>query len=76
MGIEVSAIDVWNEMTYEQKLASTSIIFKAIYEHIKDGGTYRYLIYDRIGLNSDAYMLLLSEGMSISNYISENGREK
>lgn len=59
--------EIWNEMTYEQRLAATMVIFGKVCEHAREGGTYRYLIYNRLGFNQDAYIHLYPEGMIISN---------
>ncbi|RLB87463.1 MAG: hypothetical protein DRH50_16825 [Deltaproteobacteria bacterium] len=59
--------EVWDSLTYDQRLAATAFIFQKICEHAKTGGTYRNLIYDRLGFNSDAYLVLLPEGRRISN---------
>ena len=52
---------------YDTKLAVTAWVMKHIVDHARDGGTYRYLIYDRLGFEMDAYGVLLSAGMTISN---------
>ena len=53
---------------YDTKLAVTAWVFKNIVEHAKEGGSYRYLIYDRLGFDLDAYMPLFEAGgMEISN---------
>ena len=63
--------DVWDELSNNQRIASTMIIFEAIRDHIKQGGTYRYLIYDRLGFDLDAYVPLYSSGgLTISNFIN------
>jgi hypothetical protein len=36
-------------------------------EHMRHQGTYRYLIYNRLGFGPEAYQLLLPEGMNVSN---------
>lgn len=57
-------------MNNEEKIEWTAKVFKAIMDHIKEGGTYRYLIYDRLGFDMDAYVpLMLAGGMYISNAI-------
>jgi len=66
-----SVEEVWNSLTYDQRLAAAAVVFKAVWAHMQSGGTYRYLIYDRLGFEPDAYAVLLSEGMNISNYCSE-----
>jgi hypothetical protein len=53
---------------YETRLAIAAWVFRHVVDHAKDGGTFRYLIYDRLGFDSDAYMpLYLAGGMTISN---------
>jgi hypothetical protein len=51
----------------ELKIAVTRWAMKHIVEHAKDGGSYRYLIYDRMGFGPEAYMPLCSDGLTISN---------
>jgi hypothetical protein len=55
------------ECDYELKLAITQWVIKHIVDHARDGGSYRYLIYDRLGFDADAYGVLLADGMTISN---------
>ena len=53
---------------YETKLAVTAWVFRNIVEHAKEGGSYRYLIYDRLDFGPDAYVPLFEAGgMEISN---------
>ena len=52
---------------YEMKLAVTKWVFKHIAAHGAEGGSYRYLIYDRLGFGPDAYVPLCSDGLFISN---------
>lgn len=54
------------------KLAVTRWVFKHIVEHAKEGGSYRYLIYDRLGFDMDAYVPLCSDGLTISNEFDLN----
>ena len=60
------------ECDYTLKLAITQWVFKKIVEHGKDPGSYRYLIYDRLGFESDAYAPLCSDGLTISNEFDLN----
>ena len=56
---------------YDTKLAVTAWVFKHIVDHAKEGGSYRYLIYDRLGFSPDAYIPLYEAGgMDISNEFS------
>lgn len=57
---------------YDTKLAITQWVMKHIVDHAKEGGSYRYLIYDRLGFNMDAYGALLDDGMTISNEFDLN----
>ena len=66
-----TAEEVWETLTYTQKLAAATIVFRQVWEHIKQPGTYRYLIYDRLGFDTDAYCALYPEGMNISNFIHD-----
>jgi len=54
---------------YEQRLAVAGWVFKHVVAHAKEGGSYRYLIYKRLGFGPDAYVpLYLAGGMEISNH--------
>lgn len=74
------------DLTYEevmasidetQRLAVTMQVFEAIRDHMREGGTFRYLIYDRLGFDTDAYIALLSSGgMDISNFICDAQKPK
>lgn len=53
---------------YEMKLAVTRWAMKHIVDHARDGGSFRYLIYDRLGFGPDAYVPLCDAGgMTITN---------
>ena len=52
---------------YDMKLAVTRWVLKHVADHGKDGGSYRYLIYDRLGFGPDAYAPLCNDGLFISN---------
>jgi hypothetical protein len=55
---------------YDTRLAITAWVFKHINEQAKEGGTYRYLIYDRLGFNMDAYVPLWEVGgIELSNML-------
>jgi len=51
----------------DMKLAVTKWAMKHIVEHAKEGGSYRYLIYDRMGFGPEAYAPLCADGLTISN---------
>lgn len=59
------------EMDYDTKLKIVAWTFRKICEHALEGGSYRYLIYDRLGFNLDAYVVLYEAGgMEISNHFN------
>ena len=50
------------------KLAVTQWVFKNIVEHAEEGGSFRFLIYTRLGFGPEAYIPLYEAGgMTISN---------
>lgn len=56
---------------YDTKLAITAWVFKQLTEHNKEGGSYRYLIYNRLGFTPDAYVPLYDAGgLEISNILN------
>lgn len=56
------------ECPYETRLAVAAWVIKNLVDHAKDGGSFRYLIYTRLGFNNDAYVpLYMAGGMTISN---------
>jgi len=66
---------------YETRLAVTAHVFAHIVAHATEGGTFRYLIYNRLDFGTDAYVpLYQAGGMTISNEftLQESGhaREK
>lgn len=54
-------------MTDDERLEYTRVVLQAVLEHAIDGGSYRYLIYERLGFGPEAYGYLLDAGMPISN---------
>jgi hypothetical protein len=46
------------ECDYTLKLAITQWVFRKIVEHRQRSGSYRYLIYDRLGFEANAYATL------------------
>lgn len=53
---------------YETRLAVAAWVFRAIVDHATEGGTFRHLIYSRLGFAEDGYVpLYLAGGMTISN---------
>ena len=51
----------------ELKIAVTRWAMKHIVEHAREGGSYRTLIYDRLGFGPEAYAPLCDDGLTISN---------
>lgn len=49
------------------KIAFAAWVMKHVVDHARDGGSFRYLIYDRLGLDLSAYCALCDDGMIISN---------
>lgn len=60
----------------EMKLAVTRWVMKHVVEHASDGGSYRYLIYERLGFGQEAYVPLCSDGLTISNEFDLNLKDK
>jgi hypothetical protein len=59
---------ILEETPYDTKLAVTAWVMRHILDHAMDGGSYRYLIYDRLGFDMDAYGVLQEAGaLTISN---------
>jgi hypothetical protein len=56
----------------DTKLAITRWVMKHIVDHADEGGSYRYLIYDRLGFDMDAYAPLCEHGLTISNEFDLN----
>lgn len=55
------------EIDYDTRLLITEWVMKHIVEHAEEGGSYRYLIYDRLNFGMDAYVPLCKDGLVISN---------
>jgi len=57
------------EMEYRDKVNIVAWTIRKIVEHAREGGSFRYLIYDRMGFEPDAYAVLYDAGgMEISNH--------
>lgn len=60
--------DILDKTDNETKLAVTAWVFTNIVRHAMEGGSFRYLIYDRLGFGPEAYVSLYDAGgMEISN---------
>ena len=56
------------ECPYETRLAVAAWVMEAIVAHAREGGSFRYLIYERLGFGPDAYVpLYQAGGLTISN---------
>ena len=64
-----------NDYDYETKLEITKWVMENIVKHAEEGGSYRYLIYERLGFGPDAYGYLLDSGMTISNEFDLSSKE-
>lgn len=73
--IDAEYADMVEWCEHDMKLAVTKWVFKHLVEHAREGGTYRYLIYDRLGFGTEAYALLCSDGMTISNEFDLNFKD-
>lgn len=52
----------------EVRLAVACWVMKHVYAHAKEGGSYRYLIYERLGFGPDAYApMMFADALNISN---------
>jgi|APCry1669188970_1035186.scaffolds.fasta_scaffold95503_3 hypothetical protein len=61
--------EIWNSLDLESRLAAAAFVIRKIVDHGREGGTFRYLIYDRLGFGPEAYVpLYLAGGMHISNH--------
>jgi len=55
-------------VSYDDKLRIVAWVFENILAHAREGGSFRYLIYNRLGFDIDAYFPLYEAGgMEISN---------
>jgi len=57
------------------RLAVVQWAMRHIVDHAEEGGSYRYLIYERLGFGPEAYSALLSDGLIISNEFDLNKEE-
>ena len=67
--------DLVEKCDSETKLAVTRWVMKHIVEHAQNGGSYRYLIYHRLGFDVSAYVPLCQDGLTISNEFDLNDNE-
>ena len=50
---------IWKDLPEDVRLACADVIFRAIDQHAHEGGTFRQLIYERLGLNMDGTYVVL-----------------
>lgn len=66
-----------SETPYETRLAVTAWAMRHMVEHATEGGSYRTLIYERLGFGPDAYGVLQAHGgLEISNEFDLRRDEK
>lgn len=64
----IADVDLVAACPYETRLAVAAWVMSHIVEHAEDGGSFRGLIYGRLGFGVDAYVpLYKAGGMTISN---------
>jgi len=51
-------VKLWIGLPYDDKIALAAYLATILYAHLRDGGTYRYLLYERLQLGMDAYSIL------------------
>lgn len=60
--------EAFEKADYKTRLAVTAWVMENILDHANEGGSYRYLIYDRLGFDVDSYAVLFDAGgLEISN---------
>lgn len=66
---------IFEGMSAEDRLNVTCYIFSILSDHLVDGGTYRFLIYNRMGFSPAAYCpLQVAGGLDISNALFDARR--
>lgn len=65
-------------MTEKPTIEQTAWVIEKLVEHLRDGGSFRKLIYDRMGYGPESYQpLFLAGGVALSNLFFEvQEREK
>lgn len=63
--------EIVEKCPYETKLAITRWVFQNLSKHMNEGGSYRYLVYTRMGFKEDAYAPLYDGGLEISNFCND-----
>jgi hypothetical protein len=65
--ISLEAEKIFKETDIKTRLAITRFVMDKIWQHAVEGGSYRVLIYSRLGFDAEAYSYLYPVGMNISN---------
>lgn len=66
----------WDSLTPEDKEKAFYSVVKRIYEgEVIEGGTYRYVLYDKFGFDYSMYMVGMQVGyLTLHNYIAKGLR--
>ena len=56
-------------MTKDEEFEIVLKTLEAIWAHMQEGGTHRYLIYNRLGFGNEYYMGFHPVALNISNFI-------
>lgn len=69
--------EYWNSLSYDQQLMAFYSVCKRIHQgDVKDGGSYRHVLYDTFEFEPDAYGIGMECGyMDIHNLIFEGKRK-
>lgn len=60
--------DIFQSIPYDDRLCLAAYFFSVLRAQLEEGGSYRYLIYDRLNFNVDAYGLLqLAGALDVNN---------
>jgi hypothetical protein len=78
---ELSSVDIPNRLKKQVSVNNNTMrppvehvawVFKHLTDHLHEGGSYRYLIYDRMGFGYAAYSPLFEAGgMELSNTLND-----
>lgn len=72
IGFSVTCLVIISSRGNRPTIEQTTWIFNHLHDHMREGGTFRHLIYDRMGYGPEAYNeLYCAGGMEISNKLNE-----
>jgi hypothetical protein len=61
---ESAAEKLYNSLSYDDKMMVAFHVFKQFYDNeFNDNGSYRHLIYTKLGFTTDAYATLMDSGL-------------